>query len=102
MQMAAEFPHADVLGIDIATPAVVSQKPDMIPPNCTFKIGDANKEVDNHPEAFDLVHVRLVWNLEDYHGFIYQIARNLRPGGVLILIACTAVCLFLRFGSRLG
>ncbi|KAG8988847.1 hypothetical protein FRB93_003940 [Tulasnella sp. JGI-2019a] len=81
VEMAHEFPHAQVLGIDIVQP-----KPSMLPPsNCEFKLHDANRGFDELAMSFDLVNIRCA-----HHGVTSQtdlmsfIAKILCPGGLFL------------------
>ncbi|KAG8973076.1 hypothetical protein FRB90_010011, partial [Tulasnella sp. 427] len=83
IQMARRYPHADVLGLDLAPPLVAI---DAIPQNCRFELDDANLSLSHYANTFDLVHVRAADSgIKDFHAFLYNLAEVLRPGGVLIL-----------------
>jgi hypothetical protein len=60
--MAREFPHAEVLGLDLGPgPA------DGTPPNCRFLAYDINSGLSQFHGMYDLIHCRFsgwgVWNL---------------------------------------
>ncbi|EJD54030.1 S-adenosyl-L-methionine-dependent methyltransferase [Auricularia subglabra TFB-10046 SS5] len=79
--MAKQFPHCEVVGIDLAPP-----KPqEAIPQNCRFEIDDANLGFPHFRERFDVVHTRSISaGIIDYPFFLRECARMLRPGGVFL------------------
>ncbi|KAG9047371.1 hypothetical protein FS837_002477 [Tulasnella sp. UAMH 9824] len=82
--MARQFPHAEVVGLDLVPPILVTE--DEIPVNCRFEVDDANLSLDHFEQCFDLVHMRSAdTGLNDLKGWFYEIARTLRPGGILII-----------------
>lgn len=84
IDMALEFPHVEVKGMDLTPPTVSA---DFIPDNCTFEVDDANADFSHCESAYNLVHVRSIdVGMNDFHTFTYQIARTLRPDGILFLI----------------
>ncbi|KAG8966160.1 hypothetical protein FRC05_002784 [Tulasnella sp. 425] len=85
IEMARQFPHANVLGCDIVLP---NHPGDALPGNCRFEFLDINKDMNNLQTIFNVVHWRLVEPVTlDSDQFFYDVARILRPGGVLIAIA---------------
>lgn len=85
--MAEEFPHADVLGIDLVLPNIIADSSRHVPPNCSFRIADANKDMENIDFTYDLIHLRCVEaGILDSDLFFFEAARVLRPGGVLLLV----------------
>ncbi|KAG8910003.1 hypothetical protein FRC00_009038 [Tulasnella sp. 408] len=73
------FPHADVVGIDLA-PANLKSPP---PPNCRFECDDVNLGLDQYHDCFDVVNARCVSSgIADYRAFLADVAQCLRPGGV--------------------
>jgi hypothetical protein len=55
--MARNFPHVEVLGVDISpTPITVEQSPE----NLRFEIDDVNNGLDHFKNSFELVHMRCV------------------------------------------
>lgn len=80
--MAKLFPHAEVVGIDLANP-----KPqEAIPPNCRFEIDDANLGFPHFHNRFDVVHVRAITaGICDFQYFLRECSRMLRPGGIFLL-----------------
>jgi len=86
VEMAQRFPYVDVVGLDLVPPALLSTE--SIPPNCRFEVDDANLSMDHYRNTFDLVHCRSTQvGIVDFESFLYEVARTLRPGGVLLLIA---------------
>ncbi|KAG8914673.1 hypothetical protein FRC00_011594 [Tulasnella sp. 408] len=87
IEMAKEFPHADVLGIDLVQPDILSDPTRRVPSNCSFQITDANKDMGAIGSGYDLVHLRCVEaGIDDSDLFFYDAARALRPGGLLLLV----------------
>ncbi|KAG8896938.1 hypothetical protein FRC01_011555, partial [Tulasnella sp. 417] len=58
IEMAEEFPHADVLGIDLVPPKILADPTCRVPPNCSFQIADANKDMEKMDAGYDLVQAR--------------------------------------------
>ncbi|THU88391.1 S-adenosyl-L-methionine-dependent methyltransferase [Dendrothele bispora CBS 962.96] len=83
ISMADEFPRAEVIGIDLAP-----LQPRNVPPNCTFELCDINQSPIPYPDNyFDLIHARSMHTgITDYPKMIREIARLLRPGGLVLLI----------------
>ncbi|KAG8976990.1 endoplasmic reticulum retention protein [Tulasnella sp. 425] len=83
IQMARKYPHAEVVGLDLAPPLVPL---DSIPENCRFELDDANLSLSHYANSFDVVHARASDpGIKDFDTFLYNMAEILRPGGVLIL-----------------
>ncbi|KAG9043111.1 hypothetical protein FS837_010029 [Tulasnella sp. UAMH 9824] len=82
--MARQFPHAEVVGLDLVPPVLVTENE--VPLNCRFEVDDANLSLDHFQQCFDLVHMRSAdTGLNDLEGWLYEIAKTLRPGGLLII-----------------
>ncbi|ESK94530.1 tam domain methyltransferase [Moniliophthora roreri MCA 2997] len=81
--IADEFPRAEVIGIDLAP-----LQPRDVPPNCTFELYDLDSGPIPYPdEYFDFVHARSIhFGIRDYDRLLKEIARILRPGGLVLLI----------------
>ncbi|KAG8988849.1 hypothetical protein FRB94_002187 [Tulasnella sp. JGI-2019a] len=81
VEMAYEFPDAQVLGIDIVQP-----KPSMPPPpNCQFKLHDANRGFDELDMSFDLVNIRCAHQaMTSQTDLVASIVKILRPGGLFL------------------
>ncbi|KAG8960144.1 hypothetical protein FRC03_007009 [Tulasnella sp. 419] len=87
LDMAVEFPHAQIVGLDLAPPTISLKGPEAIPQNCRFEVVDVNHPLVQYEGKFDVVHVRGVeLGVHDYELFLYNVARTLKPGGLLILI----------------
>ncbi|KAG9017238.1 hypothetical protein FRB90_001256 [Tulasnella sp. 427] len=85
IDMALQFPHAQVIGLDLVPPAKVGEM--IIPPNCRFEVDDANLTFEHYHQFFRLVHVRSAdQGINDFESFLYEIARTLLPGGILLLV----------------
>jgi len=83
VDMADEFPHVEVTGVDLAP-----LQPRMVPTNCTFELCDLEARCLPYPSnSYDVVHARNMHSgIHDYPHFLHELTRILRPGGVLILI----------------
>ncbi len=57
MEMAQEFPHAELLGIDLTSSA---QHLAECPPHCQFQVGNVLNGLPFEDEIFDFVHQRLL------------------------------------------
>ena len=89
VEMAAEFPHAEVRGFDIIPPTVPERE---IPPNCTFEVDNADEDLSHLSNMYDFVHSRCVeYGLRDCRKFTYSIARTLRPGGLISIVNASMV-----------
>lgn len=64
VEMAREFPDAEVLGLDI-----VPNKLDSVPSNCSFATWDLNDGLSQHHGRFNIVHARFIG-----HGVSYSIS----------------------------
>lgn len=85
LDMALQFPHVEVVGLDLVPPATVMEA--SIPPNCRFEVDDANLPMEHYDNCFNVVHVRSAdQGINDFESFLYEIARTLRPSGVLLLV----------------
>ncbi|RDX56492.1 S-adenosyl-L-methionine-dependent methyltransferase [Lentinus brumalis] len=82
IDMAKQFPHCSVVGVDLAPPRVDGD----LPPNCRFEIDDANLGFSHYRESFDVIHARSVSaGIRDFPQFLEELAQALRPGGVVLL-----------------
>jgi len=77
IDVADEYPSAEVIGIDI-TPT----QPSWIPPNLRFEIEDAQLEWTFPPNSFDFIHVRSLHGaISDWPMLYQEIFTALKPGG---------------------
>jgi SAM-dependent methyltransferase len=83
VDMADEFPHVEVTGVDLAP-----LQPRMVPSNCTFELCDLDARcLPYHSNSYDVVHARNMHSgIHNYPRFLHELTRILRPGGVLILV----------------
>ncbi|KFY99197.1 hypothetical protein V498_00941 [Pseudogymnoascus sp. VKM F-4517 (FW-2822)] len=80
LDIADQFPSANVLGVDIAY-----VQPQWAPSNCNFEIDDVEEEF-TYKEQFDLIHARdLVFSIRDWPRLIAQCFKHTKPGGFLEL-----------------
>lgn len=83
-EMSREFPHCQVLGIDLAP---VPLLPEQIPPNCTFEMDDVNRGLEHHRGQYDLVHARTMGiGLTDYRKTLEHLSDCLKPGGMILYL----------------
>ncbi|KAL9088292.1 MAG: hypothetical protein Q9165_006216 [Trypethelium subeluteriae] len=79
IDIADQYPSADVLGIDIAP-----IQPSWVPPNCHFEIDDLSQQWPHPPSTFDLIFARdLLFSIRDWPRLISQAYATLKPGGWL-------------------
>ncbi|KAF7976349.1 hypothetical protein HWV62_5921 [Athelia sp. TMB] len=83
IDIADEFPAVDVIGVDLAP-----IQPRDVPVNCTFELCDLDQYNIPYPnEYFDVIHARSMHHgVKNYPRFLQEVARILRPGGLLLLI----------------
>ncbi|KAF8606426.1 S-adenosyl-L-methionine-dependent methyltransferase [Ceratobasidium sp. AG-I] len=82
ISMALEFPHAEIVGVDLAPN--MSRTP---PPNCRFEFDDFNLGLSHYHGMFDVVHARSCSNgVTSFQDFINDMAMCLRPGGYLLMV----------------
>ncbi|CAG7847886.1 SubName: Full=Uncharacterized protein {ECO:0000313/EMBL:CCA74809.1} [Serendipita indica DSM 11827] len=80
--MAYEFPHAEVVGIDLAQ---VPLDAESLPPNCRFEVDNINMGLSHFESQFDVVHVRFVGSgLKDFPQRMKDIHACLKPGGIVL------------------
>jgi Methyltransferase domain len=82
--MANEFPHCEVLGIDLAP---VPIRPEGVPSNCRFEMDDINRGLTHLHGQFDVVFARAIGlGLKDFRKSLADIEACAKPGGILIWI----------------
>ncbi|KAF9024580.1 S-adenosyl-L-methionine-dependent methyltransferase [Hymenopellis radicata] len=80
LQMAAQFPTAYIVGLDIAPVA-----PEDHPDNVSFETHDINERTRFGDGTVDFVHARFcAMTVRDYNRIIREASRILRPGGVFV------------------
>ncbi|KAG8897054.1 hypothetical protein FRC00_004878 [Tulasnella sp. 408] len=86
VDMAKRYPHAEVVGMDLAPPNFAVTPP----PNVRIECDDANLGLSQYfPESFDVVHCRCITTgIINYRALLEQIYAVLRPGGVLLTVDC--------------
>src|SRR5579875_404435 len=83
-ELAHQFPHADVIGLDLEQ--VKASTP---PPNYRFVQGDVLKGLPFDNDSFDFVHQRFLWlaiPLAAWPGAVQELARVTAPGGWIELV----------------
>ncbi|TDL19098.1 hypothetical protein BD410DRAFT_450170 [Rickenella mellea] len=76
--MAHEFPHAEVIGIDLA-PNTASTG--VLPHNCRFEFDDFNLGLPHYYNSCDVIHCRIIAiGVKDFKWFITEVAKCLKPG----------------------
>ncbi|KIO29852.1 hypothetical protein M407DRAFT_46039, partial [Tulasnella calospora MUT 4182] len=84
IEMGRQFPHAEVVGLDLA-PANLSSTP---PSNCRFECDDANLGLLHYKGCFDVVNASCVTlGITNYRKFMDEVVEILRPGGVFLTVA---------------
>ncbi|KAF9564595.1 S-adenosyl-L-methionine-dependent methyltransferase [Agrocybe pediades] len=85
IDIADEFPRAEVVAVDLAP-----IQPRHVPPNCT-QLCDIDQWNIPYPDGyFDFIHARSIHiGIHNYPRFLHEIARLLRPGGLVLLVEPT-------------
>ncbi|KAK4685762.1 hypothetical protein P7C73_g4385, partial [Tremellales sp. Uapishka_1] len=83
IEMALEFPHAEVIGVDLAP-----VKPyDNLPENVHFMIEDAAQGLPFADNSFDVVHSRALFlGIRDWPAYVTEIVRLVKPGGLVYFV----------------
>jgi hypothetical protein len=82
--MAREFPHCEVLGIDLAP---VPIEPENLPPNCRFEMDDISLGLQRLQGQFDVVFARAIGlGLKNFRKSLADAEACAKPGGILIWI----------------
>ncbi|KAF2092084.1 S-adenosyl-L-methionine-dependent methyltransferase [Saccharata proteae CBS 121410] len=77
MDMADEYPSAQVMGTDLSP-----TQPPWVAPNINFEIDDFRQEWTYGPDRFDFIHARfLIASVEDFPALFRQAYHALKPGG---------------------
>ncbi|RYP40332.1 hypothetical protein DL767_001789 [Monosporascus sp. MG133] len=77
IDVADEYPSAEVIGIDISP-----TQPTWVPPNLRFEIEDVQLDWTFKPESFDFIHIRYMYGaIDDWPKLYGQMYRFLKPGG---------------------
>lgn len=78
LEMAEDFPNANIIGTDLSP-----IQPNWAPPNCRFYIDDAESDWTFTPdEAFDYIHARSMGGgIADWPRLLKQVYAHLKPGG---------------------
>ncbi|KAG8868469.1 hypothetical protein FRC20_003315 [Serendipita sp. 405] len=84
IEMAREYPHAEVIGVDLAP---VPMDREAIPANYRFEIDNINLGLAHFHGQFDVIHIRLVGSgLKNFKDRMRDIHRCLKPGGIVLWI----------------
>lgn len=90
MEVARQFPQAQVTGVDIAVPQPeYLAKAEAPPPNYTFQQGNLLEPLPFPDGFFDYVHMRFVFSavpLERWPGVVRELVRVTAPGGWIELV----------------
>jgi len=77
IDVADEYPSAEVVGVDIAP-----IQPKWTAPNCSFEIDDTEQDWTWKPETFDFIFARdLLFCIRNWPRMIQQCYDHLKPGG---------------------
>ncbi|KAF8329814.1 S-adenosyl-L-methionine-dependent methyltransferase [Cantharellus anzutake] len=83
IEMARKFPHAKVVGVDLA-PGLIWE---MMPPNCRVEFDDINKPLRHFRGKFDVVHARSCFlGVDNYEQFLDRMVQCLKPGGIVLVV----------------
>jgi hypothetical protein len=82
--MARTYPHAAVVGVDLAPVPVDMSN---LPSNCRFEVDDVNLGLEHFYGQYDVVHARLISSgIKSYRTMMEEAEKCLKPGGVVIFI----------------
>ncbi|EIW67928.1 hypothetical protein TREMEDRAFT_57395, partial [Tremella mesenterica DSM 1558] len=83
LEMASEFPEAEVTGVDLAP----VQRPEILPNNLSYLMDDVSKGIPFPDGYFDAVHSRLLLaGIRNWKSFINEVIRVVRPGGLIVFV----------------
>ncbi|KFY08924.1 hypothetical protein V492_05788 [Pseudogymnoascus sp. VKM F-4246] len=86
IDVADEYPSAEVIGVDIAP-----TQPDWVPPNCRFELDDMERPWMWKENSFDFIFCRdLLLAIRDFPKLIDQCYLHTKPGGYVEFQAVTA------------
>ncbi|KAI5798460.1 S-adenosyl-L-methionine-dependent methyltransferase [Pyronema domesticum] len=81
IDMADEFPSAEVIGNDLSP-----IQPNWVPPNCRFEVDDVEQPWTYRPDFFDFIHIRnLAQGVGDWPKVMEEVFRCTKPGGYVQL-----------------
>lgn len=84
MEMARQYPHAFVVGVDLAPTPL---DPSLFPPNLRFEIDDINRGLAHFHDQFDLVHARCIsGGIERFGEMMEDLEQCLKPGGLALFV----------------
>ncbi|KAL9599941.1 MAG: hypothetical protein Q9219_003503 [cf. Caloplaca sp. 3 TL-2023] len=77
IEMAEEFPAAQVVGTDLSP-----IQPTWVPPNCVFEVDNVTAEWTFRKNSFDFIHSREMFgSIADWDEYFRQCYVHLKPGG---------------------
>ncbi|KAL8939849.1 MAG: hypothetical protein Q9216_003137 [Gyalolechia sp. 2 TL-2023] len=77
IEMAEEFPNAQVVGTDLSP-----IQPTWVPPNCMFEVDNVTAEWTFRKNSFDFIHSREMFgSIADWDDYFRQCYLHLKPGG---------------------
>jgi SAM-dependent methyltransferase len=81
IDMADQYPEAEVTGIDLSP-----IQPVWVPPNCRFEVDDAEKEWTFKDNYFDLIHIRnITQGIDDWSKVMASAFKCAKPGSYVEL-----------------
>lgn len=84
MEVATQFPHCEVVGLDLAPVPVDIET---LPPNCRFEIDNADLGLQHYHNYFDLIYVRCIGSgISDHRKMMLDVEACLKPNGIVFFI----------------
>ncbi|KAI5793948.1 S-adenosyl-L-methionine-dependent methyltransferase, partial [Pyronema domesticum] len=84
IDMADEYPSAEVIGVDLSP-----IQPAWVPPNCRFEVDDVERDWTFRSDYFHFIHARnLAQAIDNWPQLMDQIYRCTVPGGYVELAEC--------------